>query len=448
MTTRNALGLAAILAVAAGLRASDLGRASLWYDEVVTMTLARADGPTALIESLGRIDATRAPLHPLLLQQWLRVFGASDAAGRSFSVVCGVLTVALIYRLGLRAYGDVPTALWAAALAAVSPMLVVYSREARMYAWLVLVTCLAWDALLNLRDGPTSRRLAWYAAWLAALGYSHPLGLLMIAALCAASLVVRPAAGRSRGRWLAPYAAAGLALAPWIPRYLDHDPESTVGRLPIQFLLGTPIGFLGGNFLALALFAGVIAFGLSRSRDRRTACACLVLWLAVPPVLLYAYSRLSHPIFGPARYTLFVAPAYLLLLARGLTRMPLLPRIGVASLAFGLAASALPGTVYGPDLKADWRAVSSFLNAADPSERDAVVVLTADPAHNVETVTARYYLGPMRPVTDAPPRSGRAWYAIGVRSGRPVADLPLVAHRGMVRDFPGLRLVGPVGDAD
>ena len=46
----------------------------------------------------------------------------------------------------------------------------------------------------------------------------------------------------------------------------------------------------------------------------------LLTWAAVPPVLMYLYSYLFQPIFGPARYHLFIAPAYLLLLAHGLSR--------------------------------------------------------------------------------------------------------------------------------
>ena len=57
-----------------------LGRSSLWYDEVVTMRLARTESPAALFQLLGQIDATRAPLHPLILQGWVAVLGSSDYA--------------------------------------------------------------------------------------------------------------------------------------------------------------------------------------------------------------------------------------------------------------------------------------------------------------------------------------------------------------------------------
>jgi hypothetical protein len=470
--------LACVLIASAVLRAWDLGRLSLWYDEVVTVRLARADGPAALLRLLHRIDATRAPLHPLLLQGWVKLFGASEAAARGFSVCCGVLTVALVGRLGRRAFDDDATGLWSAGLAAVSPMLVLYAREARMYAWLVLVTCAAWDALLSLRPGATPGRLAWYAVALAVLGYSHPLGLLMIGALGLASLLNRRALGLTWARWLAPHLAAAEALAPWLGRYLDHDPESAVGPLPLKFLLGTPIGFIGGNSLTLAGFAALIAYGLIRVRppalspqpsairhppsairhpplgiDHAVAASCLLVWLTVPPTVLYVYSRLAYPIFGPARYTLFVAPAYLILVARGLARLPLVPRVIVAATTLGLAVWSLPATVYAPDLKADWRGAAAFLDRSDPSATEPVVVTSADPAHNVEVETARYYLGPRRPVMPMPerpedldpallPGDGHVWFAVGLRGGRPASPLPdAILRHGSATDFPGLRIV-------
>jgi hypothetical protein len=57
-----------ILLVAVVLRIRGLDRYNLWYDEVVTMRLARTANPAALIQLLGQIDGTRAPLHPLILQ--------------------------------------------------------------------------------------------------------------------------------------------------------------------------------------------------------------------------------------------------------------------------------------------------------------------------------------------------------------------------------------------
>src|SRR3954447_11086953 len=88
--------LFAIAALATGLRMAFLDRPSLFYDEVIVMRLATQPDPVALLKLLPEVDATRAPLHPLLLQAWVALFGASTLAGRGFSVACGVLTVLVV----------------------------------------------------------------------------------------------------------------------------------------------------------------------------------------------------------------------------------------------------------------------------------------------------------------------------------------------------------------
>ena len=65
-------------------------------------------------------------------------------------------------------------------------------------------------------------------------------------------------------RWLAVHLAAAAMIAPWIARYLDHTPEFLSGPLPIRFLLGTPIGYIGGNFATLAGLVLLIAWGIRR----------------------------------------------------------------------------------------------------------------------------------------------------------------------------------------
>ena len=120
--------LVVVLLIASVLRLYHLGQSSLWYDEVVTMRLAQTESARSLLRLLDQIDATRAPLHPLLLRGWLKLFGPSDYSGRAFSTLCGIITIGLVYWIGLRAV-DGSTGLWAAWLCALSPLLVYYSRE-------------------------------------------------------------------------------------------------------------------------------------------------------------------------------------------------------------------------------------------------------------------------------------------------------------------------------
>lgn len=401
------LPLAAILAVAAGVRLWGLDDSSLWYDEVVTMQVARADGPAALVERLDRIDGTRAPLHPLVLHAWLMLFGASDRAGRAFSVACGLATVAVVYVVGRRAHDD-RTGLWSAWLTAVCPPLVYYSQEARMYAWLVLLTACSWLVLLSFRRTAGAARCALYGLLLAALAYSHPLGLFMIAAHGLAYLLVRPALTLTFPRWLAIQLGVILAVLPWLRRYLDHGTDYPMPRYPLKYLLAVPIEYIGGNGLVLLVGLAIVAVGLIGPRhesdgkrrrlriDHPAEAVILLVWASVPPGLIYVYSSIGQPIFGPSRYHLFSAPAYLVLVAHGLTRLPPLLRWPLAAAGLALAMMLLHN--YTPTLKADWRGLAAWLNSRHPRATDdpiTVVVHPSDPRFPREPLeAARYYLGP------------------------------------------------------
>jgi 4-amino-4-deoxy-L-arabinose transferase-like glycosyltransferase len=439
---------AGILALGAALRSFELGRLSFWYDEVVTMRLARAGSPSALVERLFQIDATRAPLHPILLQAWLKMFGTSETSARSLSVVCGVATIVLILLIGRMVF-DAPTGLWAAWLGTLSPILIVYAREARMYAWLVLVTCFAWLALLSLLR---ARSTAWTAAYgfsLAALAYSHPLGLVMAATLALAGLIGARACFGGFERWVLVHLGALLLVLPWVGNYFNHPPEFLSGRPPLRFLLGVPIGFVGGDFRVLGGLLLLITVGLVQHAQGRSVAheehpalrewlgpAFLLLWFAMPPTLLYLYSLVSYPLFGPARYTAFSAPAFLVLVAAGLRSMPALVRFPVAGLLAIVSALALGPLVYDPELKADWRAFALAVSQTPrdrPGDRVVVIVASSEATRNVEVETARYYLPASCTVIAALDATSQrlddhgaeqVYFAVGLRHGEPAATVP------------------------
>jgi uncharacterized membrane protein len=399
--------MALILTVATVLRVRDLDRYSLWYDEVVTMRLARTSSPAALVQLLDQIDGTRAPLHPLLLQGWLRLFGSSELAGRSFSATCGVFTVLLVYLLGRRLIDDA-TGRWGAWLAAVCPPLVYYSQEARMYAWLVVLTCLSWLQLIDFRTAAGRQRRTAYWLILTALFYSHPLGAFMVAAHGMAYLLVRKSLALEMRSWLAIQVAVLVAISPWLRRCLDHGTDYPLPRYSIRFLLAVPIEYVGGNSIVLLACALVIAIGLFSWAGRRpglirpASSMILLVWTIVPPVLIYTCSRIGRPIFGPPRYHLFIAPAYLILLAQGLTRLRPALRWGLGAGALYLSLSMIEANVYSQVVKADWRGLARWLGEEQQTRGlletggpSAVIVYPSDrrfPRDQVEA--ARYYLCP------------------------------------------------------
>ena len=258
--------LALILTVGVGLRVVGLGSHSLWFDEVVTMRLARQPNPAALKTLIEQIDATRAPLHPLLLQAWITIFGGSDLAGRAFSALCGSGAIFLVYWIGKQAF-DRSAALWGAWLFAVSPIEVEYSQEVRMYAWLVLLTCGCWGLLFSFRLSAQRWKQVAFAFGLVALLYTHPLGGLMIVALALGYLTLASESQLSFRDWVIIHVAVILAFAPWVGNYLDHPPDPKHPR-HFQFY-NWPKAFLGGTDWMVAVGA-TIAIGGALAIHRTT----------------------------------------------------------------------------------------------------------------------------------------------------------------------------------
>lgn len=393
------LPLAVILCVAAALRFWHVAHWSLWYDEVVTMRLARAANPASMVSLLSQIDATRAPLHPLVLMAWIRLLGDGDLAARSLSAVLGILTVAAVFFTARSAFGD-RAALWSAWLSAVCPTMIYFSQEVRMYALLVLLTVLSWWLFLGFRHAGTWPRAVAYALILAALVYTQPLGLFMVAAHLLAYGLVARSLKLTTGRWLFAMGLTAVLVAPWIGRYLDHAPDYPLPRYPIRFLLAVPIEYIGGNSLTLIPLAALIATGLFTWRDGRPGlrepveAVVLVSWFVAPITSMYLYSFIGYPIFGPSRYNLFVAPAYLILVARGLAGLPGWTQLVAGALMLSLTASGLSQVTYAPGVKADWRGLARWIDE-QPAARVMVVVESHDPLFpRTQFEAARYYLEP------------------------------------------------------
>jgi len=127
--------LAALTGLAFAIRLVGLGRQGLWFDETVSVFVARMDWREGLNFLLAY--GVHPPLY-YAVQKALLALGSSAAALRLPAAVFGTLAVPLLYWTASR---WAPQArVMAALLLALSPVAVWYSREARMYSLLMFLT--------------------------------------------------------------------------------------------------------------------------------------------------------------------------------------------------------------------------------------------------------------------------------------------------------------------
>jgi mannosyltransferase len=322
--------VAGLCALAFLLCMPGLDAQSLWRDEVDAIRFALRPLPS-LFETFTTAGQN-GPLYSLVLRPWLGMAGDSAVALRFFSLFWGVLAVPLVFRVGRRLFPShsvLPVI--AALLAATSPYLAWYGQEGKMYSLVVALVLLSMDRYLGaLESGGWARWLA-YVAVTSALFYLHFVAALIVPAQALLYLfLARKHWGERRIPWLASMTSLSL---PYLPLFawqvpLLLKPADTgfqfvpLPKLVYSLLTSYSLGVVwSGAPWVLALFVGLMLAGVAllwrERRLRAIPAATLATWLAVPVLVFFAVT-LVRPLFT-ARYLIFVLPAFLLLVAAGLT---------------------------------------------------------------------------------------------------------------------------------
>lgn len=341
-----------ILGLATVLRLNRLDSQSLWADEGNSAAMTG--------RSLGQIALHAAndihpPLYYWLLSGWTRAAGTSESGLRSFSVVLGVLLVLSTIGLGMR-LGGVLLGLAAGLIAAVSPLQIYYSQEARMYMLAAVAGAGAvygfwWliqheERQLAGRDAAAAAAIGLWpapfsliaAAWVAGL-YTHYAFPVLIGLLSACYLLwlgaTRPRGGVGRRllRWGLLLGVTLLLYAPWLGvaiRQLGGWPTGgrptdlwPALRAAVSMWDAGPAGLTQSAAPgrpwwfwlppACALIGVLPWWGVAR-RPAWLSWLLPVGWLIAPLAMMFAFGLFRDAYL---KFLLIASPAYTLLLARG-----------------------------------------------------------------------------------------------------------------------------------
>ncbi len=314
-------------------RIASLTTQGLWRDEVDQWryTLQSWYELWAHFDQIG----WNGPLFSPLLKIWTHLTGTSVYAMRYFALVWGMLSIALAYVLARRLL-DERAARLSALLMALSPYMVWYAQEIKMYTWVPMLVLLV---LYALDRASAEQQWGWWpvvfiALW--TLFYSHILGPLILPVITVWMLLRY---GRNWHIWLVmSLLLLGLALVfrdkvQWLLQVLQQPRETgfpaySLRQMLLILLNGWSAGIYQANLMgghlstyALAVF-GVLALGgigaLVWQQQFRTL-GMLVAWLSLPFLALWFVS-LRGPIFTD-RYLIWTAPAFYYLVSAGLAAL-------------------------------------------------------------------------------------------------------------------------------
>ena len=393
-------GLLAVLVLGAVLRSLRLQQLGDFdFDEVAAVWYARSL-PLDIIAAIAEAPFEHPPLYYVALHYWSTWFGEQEPIVRWLSVPFGVLLIPATYQLA-RMYLRPWPSVFAAGVVAVSPMLIFFSREARMYAAAALFGTLAlWLFERAMRRG---RRRDW--VW---LGLTIVIGAYVdyTAALAVVAMnLTLPWRFRQQRRRVVAFVAIELAcLAAALPWVLlargvqDSLPAFGTGSLGLGLIRevaasawldvfvgdaavrgGGRAGVLAASVLgALAVSGAVVALARRTGGLLLASLASVVGFLAILLIFDKDYQ---------SRYLLPAIPALAILTAVPLGVVPRRPWLAVP-VAFVLIV-ALAGPVYASRAyyddyrRGDYRSITSTIESlARPRRvgrdegkfRDAVVL--------------------------------------------------------------------------
>ena len=349
---RERAGAVLLLAVAVGtiLRFFRLGARDLSIDESLSWAESSAPSVTAVLRVQHQLDSGKFPIYELAQYEWMRAFGESEAAMRALPALIGSLSIVLVFILAVEVLlavtptksdesdkgGIYMVSALCALIFAVGLPSVEIARQARMYsmmqAWILAQVIFLFRAR-RMGGRVNYAGLTIFSAIAVATNFTAVLAMAAEAVwliyLLIADADARSDAGvRSAAPWLMGLAlvAAIVLLLPFFAglRYGvegvkrgDYDWIKPPG--PWEPLATFESGLGSWPFPLFALLA--IAGGIRLWRSHRAEAVLLMLWIGLPPIVLFAGSYLVTPMLV-TRYLISSFVPLFILTAIGIESLP------------------------------------------------------------------------------------------------------------------------------
>lgn len=344
--------LALALGVFATLTLRAITASSIWFDEAFSTYLIRFNFWDIAVYTAADVHP---PMYYWVLKVWTMLFGTNEVGYRSLSVVLGLLVIVAGFFLVRRLFGKKAAGL-SVILMAVSPMLVRYGIEARMY---MLVTLIVFVATYVLHVAVQSRQKKWwmiYAALVALGMYTHYFSaIIWIGHAIWLWTVYKPKPKAFfQTDWVKSYLWAILFFAPWLP-FMVYQLGGIQGT-------GFWIGPVSGNSLT-NLLANVFFY----REHEQTAGLYGVIIIVLTALLIWWVVRTYRSLAKEQKraYGLLLASSVLPVALLFIASIPplkssFIERYLIPSIAMMAVLMAVT-IVYTPKIRAIWKTVVSLV---------------------------------------------------------------------------------------
>lgn len=288
---------------------------SVWFDEAYSILLAKQ--PVGEILRLTGLD-THPPLYYLLLKAWAGLFGWSELALRSLSILAvgGAVVFAGLF---VKRFFGVRVALIALPFIVFAPFLLRYGFEIRMYALASLIGIAATYILTVALDAKGRKQWLLYALYavLVALGvYTlYYTALLWVAHFVwLVWMAYRQKQSVLKAPWLFAFIGSVLLFAPWLPTFLSQVSNGALAPISQAMTLENLLGIVSFGFVyqpiwqltaAVSLLVVFVLVALSYftvrafklvDRKQQPYLVLLALYIFIP-VLILTFVSLSRPMY-------------------------------------------------------------------------------------------------------------------------------------------------------
>lgn len=280
------------------------------------------------------------PLYAILVHFWIQVFGTDITAVRTLSFLFFLATLPVLFTMTKESSEDSMPDI-AVSLFALSPFIMWYTFEARMYTLFVLVTCLSHLYFLRLvRQGGRSSEIRFTLTTLVGLYthyFYHLVLLTQFVYLAIYTWKRKPQPAAAFKTFMSSAVTAYVFFVPWIVYVLYRGTVSnTMPLIPpptsynifqtfIQFLFGFQNPLIQTVIVSMwPLAIAVLFYAFTRTNRRPLSNPMYFLASVFLPVLAAFFISYFRPVFL-SRYLIFVTPPLFVIiawmLAGGTTRL-------------------------------------------------------------------------------------------------------------------------------